>query len=315
MTARHAIGIDIGGTKIAAGIVDLADGAILARRRAATDRSDGGAPALSAAVEIANALLDEAQARNIAIAGIGVGVPELVDNAGIVRSDYNFGWAGLSLRDRLAKALSPHPTRIVIESDVRAAARGEALYGAGRGVSICVYITVGTGISYCLCIDGRPFPGAHGYAIHFASSPLSMRCSNCGSTEEPIVEEIASGPGIAHAYAAATREPPAGAEAVLAAAEAGDTTALTVVEDAARLLGAAIGLTVNMLDPHVVVIGGGLGTAEGPYWPLIVAETRAHIFAEDRRDMPILRATLGADAGIIGAAASAVEPARRAIPR
>ena len=285
-----------------------ADGSIVSRHRVATDRSDGGVPALDAAIATAGALLDEARAKKIAIGGIGVGVPELVDTSGIVRSDYNFAWSGLSLKERFAAGFPNPSPRVVIESDVRAAARGEAIYGAGRGVSICVYMSVGTGISYCLCIDGRPFPGANGYAIHFASSPLSMRCSTCGSIEQPIVEEISSGPGIAHAYAAATREPPAGAGAVLAAAEAGDAAALKIVEDAARLLGASIGLTVNMLDPHVVVIGGGLGSAEGPYWPLIVAETRAHIFAKDRRDMPILRATLGADAGMIGAAASAIDP-------
>jgi len=187
---------------------------------------------------------------------------------------------------------------------VRAAARGEMLYGAGRGRKVCVYVTVGTGVSYCLCIDGVPYRGAQGYAIHFASSPLSMRCQACGSLQAPIVEEISSGPGLTRAYAKAAGVPVAGAEAVLAAAEAGDAAARRIVDDAAHLLGAAIGLVINMLDPEAVVIGGGLGTAEGIYFPKVVAETRAHIFSEDCRNLPIVRATLGPDAGMIGAAAS-----------
>ena len=183
------------------------------------------------------------------------------------------------------------------QSDVRAAARAEMLFGAGRGRTICAYVTVGTGISYCLCIDGRPYAGANGYAIHFASTPLSRRCSACGSLQSPVVEELASGPGLARTFAAATGTPIGSAERVLAEAVSGDAAARAIVDDAAHLLGASIGMMINMLDPEAVVIGGGLGTAEGPYWPALVAATRAHIFAEDCREIPILRAALGPTPG------------------
>jgi glucokinase len=300
----YAIGVDIGGTKIAAGLVSLADGKIVSRRQVATDRSDSGSGALAAAVELAADLARKAKAGGVEIAGIGVGAPELVDNFGVVRSRYNFAWMGEALATYFAPVVSGVP--IVVESDVRAAARAEMRYGAGRGRRFCAYVTVGTGISYCLCLDGEPHRGANGYAIHPASSPLSMRCSECGSVQEPIVEEIASGPGLTRAYSERTGAPVAGAEAVLAAARAGDADALAVIEDGARLLGATLGMVINMLDPEAVVVGGGLGAAEGPYWPAIVAATRAHIFAEDCRDLPILRAALGADAGIVGAAVSAI---------
>src|SRR5688572_14107913 len=180
---------------------------MLARRQTLTDRTAGGRHALAQAVEIAGDMLSEAERRNVLIAGIGVGVPELIDTSGIVRSRYNFEWMGLALRDHFAAATPPGVAPVTIESDVRAAARAEMLYGAGRDRRIAVYVSIGTGISYCLCIDGRPYTGARGYAIHFASSPLSMRCAACGSVETPIVEEIASGPGIARAYAAATGAP------------------------------------------------------------------------------------------------------------
>jgi glucokinase len=120
--------------------------------------------------------------------------------------------------------------------------------------------------------------------------------------QDQVVEDLAGGPGLAGAYAAATGAPAAGAEEVLAAAARGEPAALRVVEDGARLIGTALGLLVNMVDPEVVIVGGGLGSAEGPLWPAIVAATRAHIFAEDARGLPILRAQLGPDAGLIGAA-------------
>jgi glucokinase len=302
VTAPHAIGIDIGGTKVAGGLVDLSRGSVIARRHFATDRTDGGMRTLATAVEIATDLCREAERAGVPTIGIGIGVPELVDNSGIIRSHYNFAWTGMALAGHFRPML-PADMPSVVESDVRAAARAEMLYGAGRGRRIAVYVSVGTGISYCLSIDGRPYRGANGYAIHFASSPLAMRCPACGTMQNPVVEEIASGPALARTYAAATGAAAASAEHVLAAASSGEPRASTILADAARTLGTAIGLVVNMLDPEIVVIGGGLGGAEGPYWPAIVDAVRGSIFAEDCRDLPIVRATLGPDAGIAGAAA------------
>lgn len=292
----HAIGIDIGGTKIAAGLVDRTNGTILARRQAPSTRGDGAAT-LATAIALARDLHAAAREQSVAVSGIGAGLPELVDTRGIARSRYNFDWAGRSLADDFAGVA---PT--VIESDVRAAARAETSFGAGRGQHLCAYVTIGTGVSYCLCIDGQPYLGARGFAIHLASSPLSIRCTACGSVQEPVVEEVASGPGLARAYTAATGTAVNGAETVLADAAAGVPAALTAIEDAARLLGTSIGLMINMVDPQIVIVGGGLGSAGGPLWPAIVAATRAHIFADDARDLPIVRAALGGDAGIIGAA-------------
>ena len=307
MTARLAIGVDIGGTKIAAGLVDPANGTIVERRTVPTDRREGGVHALSQVAALAVELAQEAQRREATVLGVGVGVPELVDRAGIVRSRYNFDWLGQSLAEPIAAALPDPAARIVVESDVRAAARAEALYGAAQGRDVAVYVTIGTGVSYCLLLDGRPFPGAHGYAIHCASSALAVTCAACGAPNEPIVEELASGPALARAYQARTGKADASAETVLAAAANGDPVAAAIVADAARLLGSTIALVVNMLDPEIVVIGGGLGVAHGPYFPALVEEARARIFAMDCRDLPIVPAKLGTDAGIVGAAAFASE--------
>jgi glucokinase len=191
----------------------------------------------------------------------------------------------------------------VIEADVRAHALAEARYGAGRPYKLFVFITVGTGISSCLVQDGQPFAGARGNALVLASSPLTTTCTTCGAVQHPILEEYAAGPALVARYVQATARQATGAQDVLAAAYAGDTAASAIVASAGAALGVSIGWLVNVLDPEAVIIGGGLGTAGGLYWEQLVASTRAHIWADGSRELPILMAALGPDAGLVGAAA------------
>ncbi len=293
------LGIDVGGTKIAAGIVDPATGAIVRRETIATGPTRGGPAVLADTLELARRMIEAARRRVIRI---GVGVPQLVDNAGRVRSAYNFDWTDLPVRERLS-TLAP----ATIESDVRAAARAEAGFGAGKGRRVFAYITIGTGVSYCLVIDGRPHAGANGFAIHFASSALHVACEACGHINAPVLEEIASGPAISAAYARCTGRSVGGAADVLAAAKSGDAVASVIVSAAARQLGPLVALVVNMLDPEAIVLGGGLGLAAGLYREELIASTRAHIWADSCRNLPILPAALGVDAGLIGAALAACE--------
>lgn len=291
------LGIDVGGTKIAAGVVDPATGAIVRRETIATEATRGGAAVLADTLDLAERLVEVAGRR---VFRIGVGVPQLVDTAGRIRSAYNFDWTDLPVRERLS-TLAP----TTIESDVRAAARAEARFGAGKGHRIFAYVTIGTGISYCLAIDGRPHAGANGFAIHFASSALHVPCEACGHINTPVIEEIASGPAIGAAYARRTGHSVGGAGDLLAAAASGDAAASEIVTAAARQLGPLVALVVNMLDPEAIVLGGGLGLAAGVYREALIASTRAHIWAESCRDLPILPAALGVDAGLIGAALAA----------
>jgi glucokinase len=296
---RSVLGIDVGGTKIAAGIVDPATGAILRRETISTEPARGGAAVLADTLALARRLLEAAAHPP---ARIGLGVPQLVDNEGRIRSAYNFDWTGLPVRDRLS-TLAP----ATIESDVRAAARAEAKFGAGAGRRIFAYVTIGTGISYCLVVDGRPHAGANGFAIHFASSALHVPCEACGHVNAPVLEEIASGPALVAAYARHTGRSVEGASDLLAGAGSGDAVAGDVVATAARQLGPLLALVVNMLDPEAIVLGGGLGLAAGPYRDQLIAATRAHIWAESCRNLPILPAALGVDAGLVGAALAACE--------
>lgn len=248
---------------------------------------------------LAEALLAEAGSRNLAPRGIGVGVPELVDPTGNITSSHSLAWEGMPVQDVFSR-LAP----AIVESDVRAGALAEAMYGAGQGYRLFVYVTVGTGISSTLVQDGRPFAGARGNALIMASSPFTTECSVCGTVLNPVLEAYASGPALVARYNRHASRSAGRGEDVTAAAEAGDETAIKVVTSAGEALGNSVGFLVNVMDPEAVVVGGGLGSAGGLFWDSFVAGTRAHIWAENSRRLPIVAAAMGVDSGLVGAAAT-----------
>ncbi len=301
--APYAIGLDVGGTKIAGGVVALDDGRVLNRRVIATQPERGGAAVLADALALAQALHGDADALGIALQGIGVGVPELVDLTGTITSGHAVEWRGMQVQERFSRLGAS-----VIESDVRAHALAEARFGAGSAFRLFVFVTVGTGISCCLVQDGIPYAGAQGNALILASSPLTTTCTTCGTQLTPVLEDFASGPALVTRY---NQISPIGAgraaraEDVIVAANMGDAAALQIVKTAGAALGASVGWLVNVLDPQALIVGGGLGTTGGLYWESLVAATRAHIWADNSRDIPILMAALGPDAGLVGAAVAA----------
>jgi glucokinase len=250
-----AIGIDIGGTKIAVGAV-FGDG----RLEHLTQMSTAGTSLERVAAAAARI------AEQVDAVGVGVGICELVDDEGRIQSTTSVSWTEADL----AAALG----RVTIDADVRAAAIAEARFGAGRTFSSFLYLTVGTGISHCLVLDGEPYRGAHGHAQLSGSAAVSFVCPHCGERVRLSVEDVASGAALASGAAA---------------------------EDAATTLGSLIALLVNVLDPEAVVVGGGLGTAGGGYWDALVSATREHVWAERVRALPIQQAGLGAHSGVIGA--------------
>jgi glucokinase len=263
MPEQAAIGIDIGGTKIAVGGV-FHDGRLIELTRLPT-RGTTLAELAAVAAGVAGRLEGRAE-----IAGVGVGICELVDADGQVGSAASVPWTAAALAEAL-DALGP----VTIEADVRAAALAEARFGAGRPFATFLYLTIGTGISHCLVQNGEPYRGAHGHAQLSGSAPLSFRCPHCGELVRLSAEDVASGAALTGS----------GAE----------------VEHATQTLGSLLALLVNVLDPEAVVVGGGLGSAEGAYWDGLVGATRAHIWSEAARELPIVQAGLGASSGVIGA--------------
>jgi glucokinase len=305
-----AIGLDIGGTKIAAGVVLWPSGDILRRTIVATNPARGGEAVLQDVCELAKQLHDWARGEQIEVAGIGAGVAELVDPDGNVTSSCTIDWSGRPVQRRLSE-IAPAQ----VESDVRAAAVGEAIFGAGREHRLFVYMTVGTGISYCLMQDAHPFKGAKGNAIVMGSSPLSTVCAHCGAKLRPVLEEFASGPAIAKRFAQVANPEDAGTcEMVFRAASHGDRQAVEILTSAGEALGVSTAFLVNVLDPEMIVVGGGLGTAGGLYWDAFERSCREHIFADNSRGLPIVVATLGVDAGLVGAAAVVLAQRRHSTP-
>ena len=290
MDQQCYIGIDVGGTKIAAGVVAFPSAELREKRIAPTDPQRGGQAVLADVVSMARTM---AQASRQPIVGIGIGVCELVDLRGNVTSGFTVEWRGLPVQAMLSE-IAP----AAVESDVRAHAWAEARFGAGRAYRDFIFVTLGTGISACLVHDGVPYPGARGNALVLATAPLTL-IDESGRRVQQVLEEFASGPAIARRFGASQ------AEVVFEAAEAGDPRALAILHTAGEAIGNSVGFLCNVLDPEAVVIGGGLGSAGGPLWDCLVAATRQHIWSDDTRRLPIVRAALGNDAGVIGAAVAA----------
>jgi glucokinase len=291
-----AIGVDVGGTKIAAGAVAFPEGIVQARRVIPTAPQRGGEVVLAEVERIVSELADEVAQIGHRVEGIGIGVCELVDQSGEIVSANTMAWTAGDVR-RLG-AIAP----VAIEADVRAAARAEALFGAGRNSRVFLYVTIGTGISCCLVINREPFTGARGATGTMASGPLPWFTGD--GPPEPLLtlEQIASGPALVSRFRVA-RGVADSAQEVLKAAANGNTSSIAVVRSAAEALGATVGMLVNVLDPERVVLGGGLGLAEGLFRDALVSSARRHIWWDGHRDLPIVSAATGLDAGLLGAAA------------
>jgi len=295
-----ALGVDVGGTKIAAGIVNFPAGQVIAQQTISTGAKRGGEVILRDVVGLAEALAREGEQAKLDVAGTGVGLCEIVDPSGRILSANCIPWKERQVRKALQR-FGP----VFLEADVRAAARAEALFGAGRRFSIFLYVTVGTGISSCLMMNGSPYLGARGATGTMASSAISVQCDECGTVNDRTLEEIASGPALAARYNKLKRDAARAGNEVIAMAVRSNTDALSVVRTAGEVLGSTIGLLINTLDPEAVIVGGGLGLSEGPYWESLVDSTRSHVWSEVHREVPILRAQTGPNAGVIGAAAVA----------
>lgn len=312
-----AIGADVGATKIASACVTRA-GEILATSQTAT-RVELGADAVIG--QLASELNALAARESGAICGVGIGVPGLVNPiAGIVIRAVNMHWQNVALRDRVRARLAfDLPVRV--DNDVRAALRGEALAGAGRGCPDFVLLTIGSGLGTAAMVNGRVVHGAHYFASeggHFVIDPQGRVC-NCGL--RGCAETVVSGPGLIETTRDYLRQGHASSldaetlttKAVLDAARAGDPAALAALEKMGEWLGIIMASASAWLNPARIIIGGGLGNAAFDLLYAPARETYAQrVLRGSQAGVEILRSQVESSA--VGAAALAFEAEMGPVP-
>ncbi len=306
------IGVDLGGTNLKLALVD-GSGRVLAREIEPTRGQDGHDAVLDRIAAGVRRLAAQAPG---AIAGVGLGVPALIDmDAGVILDLPNLPgrWVGVPAAP-LVEARGGYPTHLI--NDVRAFTLAEHALGAAQGTDTAVCAAVGTGIGGGLIVHGRVLfglGGAAGEIGHLIVEPAGPRCG-CGNLG--CAEALASGPAIA---AEAIRRILQGGttalgelaggdldaitpELVATAAEAGDTVAAEVLERAGFYLGLALVGVIATVAPEVIVLGGGVPRPDGIYWRSAEATARANSHSTEIDRIAFVPPALGYDAGVVGAA-------------
>jgi glucokinase len=309
-----AIGIDIGGTKVAAGVVDES-GRLLAQARRRTPSRDPE-HLVDVVVEIVGQLRSEH-----VVSAVGVGAAGFVDAArSTVLFAPNLAWRDAPLRDEIAARID---LPVVVENDANAAAWGEYRFGAGEQQPDLVVLTIGTGIGGGLVIGGEVFRGAIGSGAELGHMVVEIDGPPCQGScpSHGCLEAVASGTALAREGLAAAQTAPPHSPLARALADGreitgvlvtelaleGDPTAQAVIALIGRRLGVGISNLVNIFNPEVVVVGGGVIAAGELLLGPARAEVAARALRPSRDVVRILPAHFGAEAGLLGAAALAWE--------
>lgn len=292
------LGVDIGGTKVAAGLVN-ARGDILYKTRVpmvATGDADCGFQAVQQAID---AVLQANRGTNIA--AIGVTSPGPLDpRTGVVLNPPNLPcWRNFPLGDRIHQAFGVPAT---IDNDANAAGLAEAIWGAGRDYRCVFYATLGTGIGTGITIDGRIWHGRTGSAAEGGHMTIDINGPPCGCGKRGCIEAFASGTAIA-ARAAQEMGRVITCEAVADAWHAGDPKAEEVLRETAELLAIWLGNVIDFLEPDVIVVGGGVGELMSNWFDHIRELLPKWSINQRCCEIPLVLARYKADAGIAGAAA------------
>lgn len=295
---RHVIALDVGGTGMKAALI-AADGTLLHEARRATNRERGPEAVVSGILGFA----DDLRAHGIRehgepAAAAGVAVPGIVDAAnGIAVYAANLRWTDVPLRALLSERLGGVP--VALGHDVRTGGLAEGRIGAGNGTDRFLFVPLGTGIAGAIGIDGRIEAGAHGYAGEIGHIVVRPDGPECGCGQRGCMEALASAAAVSRAWAAASGDPGADAADCARAVEAGDPRAVAVWGDAIDALAAGLVTGITLLDPRVLIIGGGLAEAGDILFGPLRAAVEARITFQK---LPlIVPAALGDTAGCLGA--------------
>lgn len=294
------IGMDVGGTTVAAGLV-AADGQVLEHSQAPT-HARGAGTALDTIVLLLERLRDTARARGVEVRGIGLGVPGIVDaERGMVGADIHYvpELAGVPLADLLSRRLS---RPVFVDNDVNVLALAEWMWGAGRGARSLVMLTLGTGVGGGIILDGRLQRGGAGFGGELGHVPIDFDGPPCICGGRGCLKAFVSGTDIALRAGSRLGRPTSAAD-VFRLAAGGDAAAEAVVDEVCRALGAGLAVIVNGLNPERVLLAGSVAKSLRPLEGRLRARLAEYAFAGALASTRLEILTLDKDATVRGGAA------------
>ncbi|HEX3600184.1 MAG TPA: ROK family protein [Lacipirellulaceae bacterium] len=331
-TIKFALGVDIGGTKVAAGLVDF-HGTILHQTRVSMPARGSTAAGFAAVQSAIDAIFKARPDARANLTGIGICAPGPLDpKTGVILNPPNVPcWRNFPLAAEIQCVFGLHAR---VDNDGNAAALAEAIWGAGVGHRNVFYATLGTGIGTGIVFDGRIYHGRTGSAAEGGHVSIDYRGPVCGCGKRGCIEALAAGPAIVrrareHVDAVSPSAPASSAgsahdtnstsskmlaltgddldavtaETIAEAYRQGDLLATQVLEETADLLAVWAGNVIDLLEPDVFLFGGGLAPLMSAFFPRI-RQQLTHCCVNQRfAEIPILLAKYGPDAGIAGAAA------------
>jgi glucokinase len=289
------IGVDIGGTKIKTGAVSP-DGELLCEPDTiATGGNDGSEKIFGRITGSIDTVIKRSGLKKTDIIGIGMGVTGPLDiKRGLILECPQLPTMHFyPLRERVAEVFS---LPVYMDNDANALLLGESIWGAGKGHSITLGFTLGTGLGCALVIDNKLFTGANGLACEIWLSPY----------EDGIIEDILSGNGVSTIYHRLANQWRT-AEEISLLAESGDTDAIETWNQFGGVLATALAWGINLADPDIVILGGSISNSMGLFYNSMNSFLKKHICPVPAGKTQVVKAALGDNAGFIGAAALLIQ--------
>ena len=303
---KYAFGVDIGGTTCKMGFFETA-GVLLDKWEIRTNTENGGASILSDVAQAIDNKLAQEGIRKDEVQGIGIGVPGPVKSNGVVNRCVNLGWGIVNVAEELGSLTG---LNVKVGNDANVAALGEMWQGGAKGCKDVIMVTLGTGVGGGIIVDGKivaGFNGAGGEIGHITVNNDEIEACNCG--QYGCLEQYTSATGIVRvakrklaktaSTTALTKYEPLTAKDIFDEAKAGDEIALSLVEEVCGILGSALSNMACVVNPEVIVIGGGVSKAGS----ILIGCIQKH-FVETSffacRDTKFALASLGNDAGMYG---------------
>ena len=268
------IGADIGGSKTVIGIIDDQTGKVIKKIVIPSKKHKDDKKNLNIIIKHILDLSNKNKIRNI-----GIGVPELINNKGIIKGNYNFNWHNKNLVNYFPKNLN-----IIVDSDVRCHLRAEKYFGVAKNYTNFAYINIGTGLSFAQYKEGKIYSGAKGYAIHFASSKITLYDWKKNKKISLIPEEYYSGK-----------------EIIKILSINNNIKKKKILNNIAESLASLIGSLINTIDPDKLVLGGGVIINIAYFKKILIDHIRKFILADEVKKINIKTSKLTDNTGVIGA--------------